>query len=396
MRTKTRSTAAGTFLAAILAVIVSVPVPASAAEGIKTEYYKLYPSLKLIETYESNIFQTAEDEVDDYVTTIQPALKVYFPYQNHFLQLEGEAAFNLYADNGDDADNSTWKAGGALGGNYPGGLSFLLGDRFTHGWVQSQSGFTVAEYVDYNQAYGNVGFAVRDDLKVELQYFNYDFAYDETDDLDRQENTVSLTLFYRVFPKTSALLEVAWSGIAYDEAGFAYKDNTVWQARAGVKWAATGRTTGEVRIGWQGKEYDEEALEDVDTFVVSAPFSYTISRSTILEVEVFRATLESDYTDNPYTTSTGVRADLSHKLTGKITATAGMGYTAFDYANVTTEEEQTAERSDDLLRGRLKLAFQMYRWLELGAEGVTERYDSNLDRFDWVDTKVTVSATAAF
>jgi hypothetical protein len=83
----------------ILAVLlVSVLGPALAWGQVLT----LTPSLTIGESYDDNIFQDPDNEVDDFITTISPAIQLrYIPRAETSLTFEYEPALQLFADNSD-------------------------------------------------------------------------------------------------------------------------------------------------------------------------------------------------------------------------------------------------------------------------------------------------------
>ncbi len=367
----------------------------AAEGGIRAGVLRLYPALSLLETYDSNIFLTAGDEKDDFITDIRPTLKIVLPLRNFYLQAEGSADFIDYLNN-DSEDNKVFKAAATAGANFPGGLGLVIADTFNRGYINKQEDFSVAEYYDIKQMYVNLSYAIRGDFKVELEYFNYLFTYAETDDLDRGENTFAGTLFVKFLPKTSALLEIGYSDIAYSADSFTYKDNIAFQVRGGLMWTMTGKTTGELRIGYQRKSYNSESLGDGNNVVAAWKISTEFSKYTFLDSQLTRGTYESDYPNNPYFLSTRLNVDLSHKFTYKISGLVGLRWRQDAYPNETTENDETGKRTDNIIGADIGVKFQMLRWLSLKVEYNISHRTSEFGRFDYNDSRLTLGVNAAF
>src|SRR5688500_11612358 len=82
----------------VTVLLVSVLGPALAWGQVLT----LTPSLTVEETYDDNIFQEADDEVDDFITTISPAIQLqYQPRTETDLTFEYQPSFQFFAQNAD-------------------------------------------------------------------------------------------------------------------------------------------------------------------------------------------------------------------------------------------------------------------------------------------------------
>jgi hypothetical protein len=369
-----------------------------ASKGIKAGSLKLYPALDVMVEYDTNVTLAPEDEIDDTIWYVTPYLKILLPMRNFFAQVEGKASIVRYSDFTED-DHDIYSLSGSLGGDFPGGLSFTLADTFSRNYLRTQTEFDVAEYYDTNQLYGRLAYTFHRDMRAELEYFNYIFAYEETNDLDRTENTFSGTFYYKFRPKLSALLEGTFTDYAYDDKVFDYKDNQSWQLRLGLTFLATGKTTGEVRIGYQNKKYEFDLIRDDDQssyWTAVGKVSHAFHRDTILDIELLRATVESDYIDNPYYLSSRIEADLWHRFTHRISGKVGLYWRNDAYPNETTEGEQTAERDDDYLGGIVSLSYDIRRWLSIiGDYRIVDR-DSNLDVFDYGFQRIGLTVRAAW
>ncbi len=72
---------------------------------------------------------------------------------------------------------------------------------------------------------------------------------------DRTTNNVGGTFYMNVWPKTSALLSVKYTGIAY-KLSTSTLNSSEQRILVGAKWEATAQTSGEVKVGQLQKKFD--------------------------------------------------------------------------------------------------------------------------------------------
>lgn len=131
----------------------------------------------------------------------------------------------------------------------------------------------------------------------------------ETRFLDYTNSSLQYTLFYNFGPKTALLFDFVRTDIQFDEP-FAAPDTRSgdeYRLRTGLRWLATGKTSGDLRVGTFRREFEagggsEQGL-DWQATVQWAPRA-----RTLLDLEGARGTQES------------YRADVNVNITRSITA----------------------------------------------------------------------------
>ncbi len=426
-------------LALLSQIIILAPAtPAAAQEGIDIGPLTLYPSLDVSAKYDSNVLMRPMVIHDDIILTATPALKLWLPVGRFFVRGEGEYSINRYREY-DQQDNEQFKAGLSTGLNLD-LLDLTLGDTFTRSYLPSMADFEVAEYLDVNQYYAKLGLNLGRRMFVDLEYFNYDFAYKESEDLDREESTFSLGVQFGLTQNIKILAEIGYSDLAYNEATYEYdpssplwQDNEVLQYRGGIIWAFTARTTGDFRFGLATKTYDENILPESTEWVAVGKLSTAFNILTFLDLDVRRSLIESDYQFNPYYVQNKVELGFSRKLGKRLVLDAAILYQQDDYPvetseNLPTEEEyrqvdaqierqtaddgiviedhtndpdlllpyQRAKRQDDSWGFKLGFDLKLFRWLGLTIGYEYSDRDSNLDRFDYVINKIKLTGSLKF
>lgn len=377
----------------------------AAATGIQAGPTLFFPALTVSETHDSNIGLQSSDERSDWITTVSPSLRLLVPVRRFYLQAEGGLDFIRYSDF-DEEDSTNWFVGAAAGGDFPGGLSFKVSDRYDERYLVSSQEYGPGEDSTLNTLKATVGYTIREAFRLELVGARADYTYDLSADRERAEDSVQVDLFWKFLPRTSALVEGGWTGYAYDSA--TAQDNEAFQLALGLTWDVTARSTGFAKAGYQWKRYDTENVsvgtEDGDYFTASAGVRHQVSSRTAAELELSRASRESDFPGNPYFLRTGLSAGLSQRFTAKLYGRATARYSYDEYPNDTSYLNpynpsvgfESGERTDKTIGGALTLGFDVLRWLTLEASVGGEQRNSSFDTFEYDAVRVTLSAKAAF
>ena len=97
---------------------------------------------------------------------------------------------------------------------------------------------------------------------LDLNYSSrqYDNNRTVTAGYDKNLRSVAGTVYVRVMPKTSLLLNAKNTGINY-KSNLSTLDGNEQRVMIGAKWEATAQTSGEVKVGQLKKKYDAPALQ---------------------------------------------------------------------------------------------------------------------------------------
>jgi hypothetical protein len=247
---------------------------------------------------------------------------------------------------------------------------------------------------------------VRDALRLEAGARRVEYDYERSLDRERVETTLQGDVFWRFGPRTSAFLEGAVTSFDYDSN--VALDNQESTIALGLAWEATSRSTALLEAGYEWKVYDVEdpaiGADDAEYYVLSAVGSHEFTRRTSLELGLSRGTYESDFAGNPYYLETALNAGLTQQFTTKIQGRASLRYAVDEYPNAVAYDNpydpadapERGERTDQTLEAEAALGFDATRWLTLEAGATWERRTSSFATFEYDDTRLWVSARAAF
>jgi hypothetical protein len=112
--------------------------------------------------------------------------------------------------------------------------------------------------------------------------------------LDYTGTALQYTLFYNLGPKTALLFDFVRADIQFDEPFVApdARSGDEYRVRTGVRWLATGKTSGDFRVGVYRREFEEvsAAEEGLDW---QATVQWAPRARTLLELEAQRGSQES-------------------------------------------------------------------------------------------------------
>ena len=224
----------------VLLAVTSFAGPA-AAQGLQLGPFRVLPSLGFSVEYDDNILLTPDNEIDDVIFHVLPGVVLELPSRRYAIRLGYQADILRYWDNTDlDTVHHSVLADARV--NFLFGLGLRLTDRFII--TDEFAGFPVPELTERVERYENTldagaDYTVREryTLDVNYRWFMVDYQDDpEFDQFDRDDHTITGTLFYRVFPKTSILGELDYTLVRYDIPAVADdRDSDAWRFMLGVE-----------------------------------------------------------------------------------------------------------------------------------------------------------------
>lgn len=205
---------------------------------------------------------------------------------------------------------------------------------------------------------------------LDLNYSSrqYDNNRAVTVDYDKNIRSVAGTVYVRVMPKTSLLLNAKHTGINY-KVLTSKLDGNEQAVMAGVKWDATAQTSGEVKAGKSTKKYDSPALASNTSGTWQGIARWSPVSYLNVDVNTSRSTVE--------TTLAGSRAILVSN------SGLNVAYDLNDRVKVVASGSQVQEafvgatRKDTTNNVGLKAEYMFRSWLIGSAEYTSSAKTSN-------------------
>lgn len=362
-------------------------------EGIKLGPVNLQPRLIVAETYDDNIFLADTDEEDDFITTIRPAINVALPWLTHLLRVGYEAEFLSFADH-DDENVLNQALYADLGLDFPAGLRIRIRDRYldTHDPASSEAETRTDDprtSRTQNDFEVRIAYALSRKTTFEMIFLRTDHDYSKRrfDALDRNENTVSLTLFKRIWPKTSVL-----AGYDFQRTDFVDlppadpdKDSQTHTGNIGVRFDPTAKVAGTLRLGYRAKRFDERSLDDTRALTADAALVWAARPKTQFYLKFLRDIEESSTTGANAIISTRAAFAMRQRFIDRFSAEVLAWYQRDDFDNL--------DRTDDIWQGFVVARYTVLPGLHVAAGYEYGIRDSSEDTFDYTVNRVWIFAS---
>lgn len=365
------------------------------AEGnIKAGSLKIHPYITVKEEYNTNIYSTPDNMVDDFITSVKPGLRLELPIRRHSLLLDYNITDANYEEN--HGENSTDQNGvGALDLRLGERLGLRLMDVYNKGHEPRGSSSTGnIERFKKNTAGATVFYALMDVSKVELNYAftNWKFVSDANAFRERDEQFISAYLYFKFLPKTSVFIEYDNKKVDF-ELATSLLDNTVDSAYLGLKWEISKSSTGTVKGGYSWKDFDEDATGDYDTWTASANLKHAFTSSTSIMLNAARTVNETNLrlpVAQRYFVTTGGYLEMKQAILKKFYAkiNGSFGQDVYSDKQLVTSGE-LERRQDHTTSAGAGIGYDIQDWLNLAVDYTYRVRNSNLDTVEYI-TNATV------
>jgi polysaccharide biosynthesis protein VpsM len=188
---------------------------------------------------------------------------------------------------------------------------------------------------------------------------------------DRDTEDYGASFYWRVMPRTHALVEVRRTNIDYTSP-LSLFDSREDRVYGGVTWEATAATSGTVKVGSLRKRFDRGGSSRDASWEALVSWSpRTYSRFDI-------------YTSRQPVESTGLGTFILSSATGiNWTHSWNSLLSTSINARFQNDEYQGFNRDDDVKSLGAKVAYKFRRWVTLGAEFTHTTRDSNQPTFEY-------------
>ena len=367
--------------------------PALALEPANLQFGPLYftPTLDLEAYYTDNLWLTDTQEKNTWVGVITPRLQTWLQNGASDYSLTFELEDSTYASSDDDdyTDYTTtvdvhqvFNARNRLNlyGEYYDGH-----EKRGTGFIEGELSLITDKPIEYERStfggdytYGSKTSRGRLKVAAESVDFDYQNYRDFTRFFDRTEDALAGTLFWKVAPRTDALVEARAINNDYDDedpsdpAGTHTSDELNYLL--GVAWEATGRTSGHVKLGMYDRDYDSGAREDEDGFLWEVGVRYQPRTYSTLDLNTRRYYQETNGLGDGINTR-ALNLGWGHSWNQRSSTHLNLGYMNDDY--------EGGDREDDTYDLEARYDYGFRRWVDLSAGYRYQYRDSDLNFFDY-------------
>ncbi|NIA11187.1 MAG: outer membrane beta-barrel protein [Nitrospiraceae bacterium] len=362
---------------------------------------KIHPSLKVSEEYRSNIFDEADHEKDDEVTTVSPGVTLQLPFSRHYMELDYHSEIIRPQRFSDEYETTSHYVNTLFNFNFD-RLSLVFGDNWAKDSTPPDYEGDIRNDYKQNMSFFDIYYKLADRYQVKLFYKNefrhfdsYHLAGQFDPQLDNySENTVGITGFYRILPLTSVLLEYEFNAIDNEDKDFPSTDSNSHHIWVGLKWQATAKIVGTIKGGLVTRQYDGPS-DDWTGFGMQVNVDYKFFRRTTFSFMGARQLLDTSVTDvgtkgqegwyGTYYVSTGGTFSIKHEFPWKLTISTSISYFKDNY-----QEKGLAskKRNDDRVAAGVGLSYKIrdYFICSVGYKYTID--NSNIDVEDYRDNRI--------
>lgn len=389
-----RSRSVNEVLGSLLLIAAMGATAPAAADGMRMrslgEGLEIGAALSAAQVSNDNFYYqpTAETEVKGLLVSPAGGLKQKFSRGTASLNFGVQIAeFDIASDNSDYTDSQivgkfNYDGGvrsafameaASLRGHDPFGLDRPdLPQRVLDKWTQN--GF------EGNYRYGAP--SAKLNLEFEGGYATKDYTSNEdsTAFLDHNKLSLSQLLLVNYSPKTAIVFELGEDFVDFDldpsaTAPGLDRDATELRVRTGVRWKATAKTTGDLRIGASRRTLDDSKARIIDGASWKAKISWEPLARTAVTIETFRNSQETVSSDASVIDRRRYSLSFSQGWSKnfRTVLAAGVGEARFIGSATAT----LPERKDDLDNYALSAIYSFKGSLAVYADFIRAQRDSN-------------------
>jgi hypothetical protein len=358
---------------------------------------QIIPTIGLSIGYDDNITLSNHDEQDSFFYVISPAIRVELPSDRSILSLTAAMEITRYKDSKTD-NRESWYVRGQWAWDPSTRQDFNLFAQYSEGSDKRGTGRRQGDdgliplapddwkRLDYGGMwrYGAIGARGKLDLKLGASTLEYTNFRDSTQLLDRDWWYFGASFYWRVAPRTSAVVDYLYTDISYD-----LSDNdseeTSWML--GLDWDASARTSGSIRYGNQKKKSRNSEFEDYSGPTWAASINWRPRTYSLFTLTGTRQTQEPDGNAH-YVVRQDISLAWSHDWATRFGTVVDVGYGEDDYRpNV---------RTDDLFYWGVGARYTFNPHLRFGASIHGYDRDSEIEEFNYKKHVYLLTLEASF
>jgi len=354
-----------------------------------------FPAIAVKGLYEDNVLRSESEILSDYVLTVAPSVL--------YIGLLGKQSLNLlyrgdygYFQNRDTEDYIDHSAdtrlsldlGPTLKINFRGNVQDVHEARGSSGARTEMD--IEPDRARQNALGGELIYGRRTSTaQILLAYRDNQRRYTNNgqETRDRVFNNSIAVFFVNLGPKTSLLAEARQSHVDYLNRAAMDLDSVENSYMVGVKWEATAKTTGEIKLGYIRKNLKDPALDDYSGTGLEARLLWEPKTYSRFNFIFSRLTDETTQIGPSYFVGNRIFALWEHEFSDRLGIEMSLDYETDEFSRL---------RKDDLFFGKIGLGYQLLRWLNLKAQYRYASRNSNMKGIDYKLNIVSLSFVTDF
>ena len=222
------------------------------------------------------------------------------------------------------------------------------------------------------------------DLSADHKQLRYQNSGGLNSDKERDTTALSSTFYYRVGPKTRALIEARHTEYDYVSNDRLNSNNIA--LLSGLAWDATAKTSGTLKIGGERKRFDESSIDDKSASMWEVGIRWKPRTYSIFDLSTRRAIDEGDDGASAIHLQL-IEMSWRHQWLDRLSS--NVSYSLSD------QEYQDIDRDDEIRTFGAGLSYAMRRWLDLSLSYKYLENDSSAANESYQRNIYLVSVTAS-
>jgi len=383
-------------VACALVTLGQVAAHAAAGNGFKVGPLRVTPSAGLTLAHDSNVALSSGEEIDSFLTRFSPGVRAEAGSDVNHLTATYQADIGRYHSSQLDnySDHSlglvwSWSPLIRHGLIVDGGWSRHHDERGTAG-REGELALLPLPPDEFDQRtlgaryrFGAPGARGRLEFAVGADDFKYRNNRDLTIFRDRTDRSLGGGFYWRVAPKTSALVTVDQSEANYDVASL---DSTERHYFVGVELDATARTSGSVLVGRAEKDFEDPTRLDFSGLSWRAAVRYKLRSYSVFDLTTTR---DADETNGfgDFILRRDVTLGWMHQWSSRFSSHVDLG--------VARDEHRPSLRTDKSVYYGLSGQYQVSPWLSFGAGYRASDRDSDISELNYQRKQLLLSVEAS-
>ncbi len=385
--------------------------PLLRGEGLRAGPFRVHPFLGVAEIYSDNVFRRNVNRQSDFVHTIAPGLQVQLPFARfHKMVLDYRASqwiSQRFSVNNVLRQDLT----GQVLLDFPGGLNLNFQGGYIKGFDFRGAAVDVQAREPtkwHTKTFFGEAETIGSQLGVRLRVRGIDWKFENNDQAPRRDRLSSrgdLTFFGLIAPKTFVLLNFGVTRQVYDQN--TQLDSMSYRLNTGLRWRASGKTTGEIQVGYQILNFDRAPViqppgsllssggNGREIVQVSGNLNWRPTSRSSIRVQPFRTIRQSGVFGTSIFTQTGMNLNARYAIGTRTSLNGNFQYSNDEFVN--DQGSQTSQnRTDNRLRGSIGLTYRAVRWLGVTTQYQYQQRSSTINTFDFYANTLMVSIQGVF
>jgi hypothetical protein len=166
-------------------------------------------------------------------------------------------------------------------------------------------------------------------LSLNLQHTKQRYTNNLQDYRDLNRNKATGTFFYRIAQKTRLLFQVSLRDYDYiNKSKYQNQSSQETFYLAGVEWDITAKTSGTFKLGYQGKDFDENLYQNIDALSYLLDMTWKPNTYSKVKISASRKTQESSQILTGAFITNDFAINAEHKMSARTKLKA-----AYSFAN---------------------------------------------------------------